>query len=51
MTTDGAVRSMVGGNDYGESQFNRAVNAKRQPGSTFKPYVYLTAIQAGFKTQ
>lgn len=49
MTTEGAVRSMVGGHDYGESQFNRAVNAKRQPGSTFKPYVYLTAIQAGFK--
>lgn len=49
MTTDGAVRSMVGGQDYGESQFNRAVNAKRQPGSTFKPYVYLTALENGFK--
>lgn len=49
MSTDGAVRSMVGGQDYGESQFNRAVTARRQPGSTFKPYVYLTAIQAGFK--
>lgn len=49
MSLDGAVRSMVGGNDYGESQFNRAVNAKRQPGSTFKPYVYLTALQNGFK--
>lgn len=48
MSTDGAVRAMVGGNDYGESQFNRAVNAKRQPGSTFKPYVYLTALQHGF---
>lgn len=48
MTTDGAVRAMVGGQDYGESQFNRAVHAKRQPGSTFKPYVYLTALENGF---
>jgi len=49
MSTGGAVRAMVGGQDYGDSQFNRAVHAKRQPGSTFKPYVYLTAIQNGFK--
>ena len=37
---DGAVRAMVGGRDYGASQFNRAVDALRQPGSSFKPYVY-----------
>ncbi len=49
METNGAVRALVGGPDYGESQFNRATQAKRQPGSTFKPYVYFTAIQHGFK--
>jgi penicillin-binding protein 1A len=47
MTTDGAIRAMVGGRNYGESQYNRAVTAKRQPGSAFKPFVYLTAIEAG----
>jgi penicillin-binding protein 1A len=47
MTPDGAVRAMVGGRNYAESQFNRAVTAKRQPGSSFKPFVYLTAIEAG----
>ncbi len=46
---DGAVRAMVGGRDYGESQFNRAVDALRQPGSSFKPYVYATALANGFK--
>lgn len=45
METDGAVRAMVGGKDYGTSQFNRAAHAYRQPGSSFKPYVYLTAIE------
>jgi penicillin-binding protein 1A len=44
---DGAVRAMVGGRDYGMSQFNRATDALRQPGSSFKPYVYATAIQEG----
>ena len=44
-----AVRAMVGGRDYGASQFNRATDALRQPGSSFKPYVYLTAMMAGFK--
>src|SRR5271157_3677412 len=44
MTPDGAVRAMVGGRNYAESQFNRAVTARRQPGSAFKPFVYLTAI-------
>ncbi|HEU4630693.1 MAG TPA: PBP1A family penicillin-binding protein [Gemmatimonadaceae bacterium] len=42
--TSGHVRALVGGRDYGESQFNRAVNALRQPGSAFKPFVYATAI-------
>ena len=49
METDGAVRALVGGRDYGESQFNRATHAMRQPGSSFKPYVYLTALENGFK--
>ena len=47
MSPDGAVRAMVGGRDYAESQFNRAVAAKRQPGSAFKPFVYLTALEHG----
>ncbi|MGY3449420.1 transglycosylase domain-containing protein [Bradyrhizobium sp. USDA 4353] len=47
MTPDGAVRAMVGGRNYSDSQFNRAVTAKRQPGSAFKPFVYLTAIEQG----
>ena len=45
---DGGVRAMVGGRDYGASQFNRAVDALRQPGSSFKPYVYATALANGF---
>ncbi|MCP4315209.1 MAG: PBP1A family penicillin-binding protein [Hyphomicrobiales bacterium] len=44
----GAVRAMVGGRDYGESQFNRATNALRQPGSSFKVFVYTTAMENGF---
>ncbi len=47
MSPDGAVRAMVGGRDYSESQYNRAVAAKRQPGSSFKPFVYLTALERG----
>src|SRR5262249_13635374 len=47
MTPDGAVRALVGGRNYAESQFNRAVSAKRQPGSAFKPLIYLTAIEHG----
>ena len=45
---DGGVRAMIGGRDYGASQFNRAVDALRQPGSSFKPYVYATALANGF---
>jgi penicillin-binding protein 1A len=41
------VRALVGGRNYAESQFNRAVAAKRQPGSAFKPFVYLTALERG----
>ncbi len=47
MTPDGAVRAMVGGRNYGESQFNRAADAQRQPGSTFKAFVFLAAIESG----
>lgn len=47
MTPDGSVRAMVGGRNYADSQYNRAVTAKRQPGSAFKPFVYLTAIEQG----
>jgi penicillin-binding protein 1A len=47
MTPGGAVRAMIGGRDYANSQFNRAVAAKRQPGSAFKPFVYLTALEHG----
>ena len=51
MTPDGAVRAMVGGRNYAESQYNRAVTAKRQPGSAFKPVVYLTAIEQGLNPE
>ena len=47
MTPDGAVRALVGGRNYADSQFNRAVAAKRQPGSAFKPFVYLAALEHG----
>jgi penicillin-binding protein 1A len=43
----GAVKTMVGGRNYADSQFNRAVAAKRQPGSAFKPFVYLAALEKG----
>jgi penicillin-binding protein 1A len=49
MSPDGAVRAIVGGRDYEESQFNRATDALRQPGSSFKPFVYMTALLAGYK--
>ncbi len=44
---DGGLRAMVGGRDYGQSQFNRATIAMRPPGSSFKPYVYAAALSAG----
>ncbi len=44
---DGAVRALVGGRDYAQSQFNRAVAARRRPGSAFKPFVYLGALERG----
>jgi penicillin-binding protein 1A len=47
MTPAGAIRALVGGRDYAESQYNRAVAARRQPGSAFKPFVYLTALERG----
>lgn len=46
LSPDGAVRAMVGGKDYDDSQFNRAVQALRQPGSSFKPVIYLTALES-----
>ena len=49
MAPDGAVRAMVGGRDYGESQFNRATQALRQPGSAFKLFVYLAALERGLE--
>jgi len=46
--TSGAVRAVVGGADYQKSQYNRAVTSRRQPGSTFKPFVYMAAMEKGF---
>ena len=43
----GAIRALVGGRDYEDSQFDRVVSAHRQPGSSFKPFVYLTALEHG----
>ena len=45
---DGALLALVGGHSYAETQFNRAVKAARQPGSAFKPFVYLAALEAGY---
>lgn len=45
--SDGGIRALVGGRSYADSQFNRAVKAHRQPGSAFKPVVYLTAVERG----
>jgi penicillin-binding protein 1A len=49
MTPDGAVRAMMGGASYAQSPYNRATDAQRQPGSAFKPFVYLTALEYGRK--
>lgn len=51
LDTAGAVKALVGGADYSKSQFNRAVYAKRQPGSSFKPFVYLAALENGMSPQ
>ncbi len=48
MRPDGAVRAIMGGRNYSESAFNRITNAHRSPGSAFKPFVYLTALEKGF---
>ncbi|MGE5517692.1 MAG: transglycosylase domain-containing protein [Bacteroidota bacterium] len=48
LSPDGAVRALVGGKDYDDSQFNRATQGLRQPGSSFKPFVYLAAMEKGF---
>ena len=47
MDTGGAIKAIVGGTSYTKSQFNRAIKAKRQPGSSFKPFVYLAALEGG----
>jgi penicillin-binding protein 1A len=47
MSPDGAVHAIIGGRDYADSSFNRATQARRQPGSSFKPFVYLTALERG----
>jgi penicillin-binding protein 1A len=48
LDTRGAVKAMVGGRSYARSQFNRATKAKRQPGSAFKPFAYLAAVEQGY---
>ncbi|MDE3117126.1 MAG: transglycosylase domain-containing protein, partial [Pseudomonadota bacterium] len=49
LSPDGAVRAMVGGRDYAQSPFNRATDGSRQPGSAFKPFLYLTAFERGHR--
>src|SRR5690606_11321560 len=48
MDVDGSVRALVGGVDYQQSQFNRAATARRQPGSAFKPFVWLAGMEKGY---
>jgi penicillin-binding protein 1A len=45
--TSGAIKALVGGKDYGQTEFNRATQAKRQPGSSFKPFIFATAFDKG----
>ena len=47
LDANGGITAMVGGKSYAESQFNRALRARRQPGSAFKPFIYLTALESG----
>ncbi len=47
MDPDGSIRALIGGRDYAASQYDRAVSAKRQPGSAFKPFVYLAGVEKG----
>ena len=49
LAPDGAIRALIGGKDHGDSPFDRAVQARRQPGSSFKPFVWATALEAGDK--
>ncbi|NKB53711.1 MAG: PBP1A family penicillin-binding protein [Rhizobiaceae bacterium] len=51
MAPDGAIRALIGGRNYGESQFNRVIEARRQPGSAFKTFVWLNAIERGHSPQ
>ncbi|MSO54032.1 MAG: PBP1A family penicillin-binding protein [Rhodospirillales bacterium] len=51
LSPDGAVKAMIGGRSYRDSQFNRATSAVRQPGSAFKPIVYLAALESGLTPQ
>lgn len=51
LSKKGAIKALVGGRSYEKSQFNRVTKAKRQPGSAFKPFIYLAALEAGFKPQ
>jgi len=51
LDNDGSVRALIGGRDYGSSQFNRATQAERQAGSSFKPYVYAVAMENGLTPQ
>lgn len=51
LDVDGAIRALVGGRSYKRSQFNRATEAKRQPGSAFKAFVYLAAMENGYRPQ
>ena len=51
LAPDGAVLAMVGGKSWGQNKFNHAVQAQRQPGSAFKPIVFLAGLEAGFKPE
>jgi len=51
MNRDGAITALIGGTDYNASQFNRVTQARRQPGSTFKTFVYTAALEAGLDTE